>query len=117
MIENDYGKIILVSSGAAITPAPKATDYSASKAAIVGFANALHLELLLARKRGVKITTVCPGRVEDTDMGRLQLFPWPNIGTGLRSKDVAKEIADAAANGTFLLLIQKGLRTKAIKKW
>ena len=117
MLENDYGRIVLVSSGAAITPPPKATDYSASKAAIVNFAYALHLELLIAKKRGVKITTVCPGRVEDTDMGKIQLFPWPNAHTGLRSKDVAKKIVNAVSDGTFLLMVGNGQRTKAIVKW
>ena len=117
MLENDYGKIVLLSSGAAITPPPKTTDYSASKAAVLAFAYALHLELLLAKKRGVKITAVCPGQVEDTEIGQAQLFPWPNVATGLHSKDVAKKIVDAATKGTFLLMIQKGLRTKAFKKW
>ena len=75
------------------------------------------MELLLAKKRGVKITAVCPQRMEDTEMGRVQLFPWTNPSTGLRSKDVAKKIADAVADGTFLLTIQKGLRMQAIQKW
>lgn len=117
MLENDYGKIVLVSSSAAISPVPKATDYCASKAAILGFAYALHLELLLSNKRGVTITTVCPGRMDNTGMGAIQLFPWPSVNTGLCPKDVAKSVAVAAANGTFILMIEKGLRTDYIKKW
>ncbi len=59
MIERGHGHIVTVSSAAAISPAPRLTDYAASKWAAFGFDESLRLEF----KRfnlPIKTTVVCP---------------------------------------------------------
>lgn len=61
MIENGGGQIIFVGSMAGKVPTPMTTAYSASKAAIIGYADALRLELWDA---DIHVTTVNPGPVK-----------------------------------------------------
>ena len=59
MIERGHGHIVTVSSAAAISPAPRLSDYAATKWAAFGFDESLRLEF----KRydlPVKTTVVCP---------------------------------------------------------
>jgi uncharacterized protein len=59
MIERGYGRIINVSSLAALVPAPAGhTLYAASKALVVKFSEALAGEVL---RHGVHVTAICPG--------------------------------------------------------
>lgn len=58
MIESGRGQIFNIASVAGKIATPKSTMYSATKFAIVGFSNALRLEL---RPLGVQVTTVNPG--------------------------------------------------------
>ncbi|MGE3443532.1 MAG: SDR family oxidoreductase [Acidimicrobiia bacterium] len=59
MIERKRGHIVNVSSAAAISAPPRLTDYAASKWALVGFDEALRLELRRGRRK-VRTTIVCP---------------------------------------------------------
>lgn len=61
MIEKGKGQIILVGSMAGKVPTPMTTAYSASKAAIIGYADALRLEL---QEVNISVTTVNPGPVK-----------------------------------------------------
>lgn len=54
-------KIIQLSSGAAFVPQAEFAVYAASKSYVYSFSRALRKEL---RKRGVSVTTVCPGPVD-----------------------------------------------------
>lgn len=63
MAENKSGHIINVASIAGKVATPKTAVYSASKFAVIGFSNALRLEL---RPLNIQVTTVNPGPV-DTD--------------------------------------------------
>ena len=60
MIEAGYGGIINVSSMAGFQPVPFAALYSATKSFLTTFSMALREEL---RPSGVKVVTVCPGRL------------------------------------------------------
>ncbi|MEP6741764.1 MAG: SDR family oxidoreductase [bacterium] len=60
MIESGRGGIINVSSMAGFQPVPYAALYSASKSFLTTFSMALREEL---RPSGVKVVTVCPGRL------------------------------------------------------
>lgn len=61
MIEAGHGGIINVSSLAGFQPVPYAALYSATKSFLTTFSMALREEL---RPSGVKVVTVCPGRLQ-----------------------------------------------------
>ncbi|RSU07981.1 short-chain dehydrogenase [Vagococcus entomophilus] len=61
MGERRAGHIINVASQAGKMATPKSTVYSATKFAVIGFSNALRLEL---KPLGVQVTTVNPGPIE-----------------------------------------------------
>jgi 3-oxoacyl-[acyl-carrier protein] reductase len=64
MLERGSGVIINLSSGAGQSGFPGLASYCASKFAVVGFTEALDLEV---RDKGVRVYALCPGRVA-TDM-------------------------------------------------
>jgi 3-oxoacyl-[acyl-carrier protein] reductase len=64
MMKQKYGKIINITSIAGITGNPGQTNYSASKAGIIGFTKALAKEM---GKRNICVNAVAPGMIE-TDM-------------------------------------------------
>jgi all-trans-retinol dehydrogenase (NAD+) len=59
MIERDEGHVVTISSAAGIIGVTGLADYSASKFAAFGFAEALRMELRKARSK-VRTTIVCP---------------------------------------------------------
>ena len=61
MKENGYGRILNVGSTGSFIPSPTDAVYSATKAYIMSFSNALCGEL---GKAGIKVTTLCPGATE-----------------------------------------------------
>jgi 3-oxoacyl-[acyl-carrier protein] reductase len=64
MLRARWGRIVLVSSAAALRGNPGQAAYSASKAAVVGMARSLAREY---GGRGITVNVVCPGFIE-TDM-------------------------------------------------
>lgn len=63
MAEQGHGHIINIASMAGLIASAKSTIYSATKFAVIGFSNALRLELADAK---VYVTTVNPGPIETT---------------------------------------------------
>jgi uncharacterized protein len=61
MVERGRGAILNVGSTAGMQPMPYSAGYSAAKAYILTFSEALHQEL---RDRGVTVTVLAPGPVE-----------------------------------------------------
>lgn len=60
MLENGYGKIVNISSVAAIYGIPHMVDYSMTKGAIIGFTKALAREV---SPYGVNVNSVSPGNI------------------------------------------------------
>ncbi len=61
MVKRARGAILNVASTAAMQPMPYSAGYSAAKAYVLTFSEALHQELI---GRGVTVTALCPGPVE-----------------------------------------------------
>jgi hypothetical protein len=59
-LERHHGGLLNVASVAAFMPAPGMAVYFASKAYVLQFTEALHIELA---PKGVRVTTLCPGPV------------------------------------------------------
>jgi uncharacterized protein len=75
MVERGRGGILNVASTAGMQPLPYSAGYSAAKAYVLTFSEAIHQEL---RSRGVTVTALCPGPVE-TDFW--QIADW-QVATG-----------------------------------
>ena len=63
MMKRNAGHIVNVSSGVAITSAPGLAAYTTSKWAVWGLTDVLRLEVMTAKKTGVKFTSVHPGNI------------------------------------------------------
>ncbi|MBU9724059.1 MULTISPECIES: SDR family NAD(P)-dependent oxidoreductase [Bacillaceae] len=61
MIKNGKGHVIFVASQAGKLATPKSSGYSATKHAVLGFANSLRMELA---DRDIKVSTVNPGPIK-----------------------------------------------------
>lgn len=61
MKKNNYGRIVNVGSTGSFIPSPSDAVYSATKAYIMSFSNALYGEL---KRTDIKITLLCPGATE-----------------------------------------------------
>ncbi|WP_053219321.1 SDR family NAD(P)-dependent oxidoreductase [Virgibacillus senegalensis] len=60
LLQNQYGHIVNIASQAGKIATPKSSVYSASKHAVIGFSNALRLEV---EQKGIWVTTVNPGPI------------------------------------------------------
>jgi short-subunit dehydrogenase len=58
MLDGQSGTIVNIASIGGKVAVPHMLSYTASKFAVVGFSQGLHLEL---RSKGVHVLTVCPG--------------------------------------------------------
>jgi short-subunit dehydrogenase len=102
MIDAGHGGIINVSSMAGFQPVPYAAMYSATKSFLTTFSMALREEL---RPTGVKVVTVCPGRLradpEDTEaQEERQKVP----GGQQRHEDVVDETLKKLDSGGGLVI-------------
>lgn len=91
------GTILNVASVAAFTSMARSSTYSATKAFVVSFTDALSSEL---KGTGVSATSLCPGltRTEFHDRGDYEVDDFPDF-VWQSSDDVARAGLDAAANG------------------
>ena len=100
MIRTRWGRIINISSVAAITGNRGQTNYAAAKAALHGAAKSLSLELA---SRGITVNTVAPGIIE-SDMTEgvfdkdtiARMVPMQRAG---KPEDVASVVAFLASDG------------------
>jgi short-subunit dehydrogenase len=92
MARRGRGTIVLIGSAAAFHPLPFAASYSASKAGLARYAEALRIGVA---KHGVRVTLVSPGFI-DTRAGRATPGPRPFL---LSPEKVAARIARAARRG------------------
>lgn len=113
MVQRRHGRVLLVSSTAAYQPGPSMAVYSATKAFILSFGEAISHEL---RGTGVTVTTLCPGptRTEFTDVantGKSMLFVGP-MANVMTSEEVARQGYRAMIAGKRVHLV--GLTNKLI---
>jgi len=69
LVRTGRGAILNVSSIASLVPVPKLAVYSATKAYVTSFTEALRAEL---RETGVSVTAVCPGPVDTEFFGQAE---------------------------------------------
>ncbi|MBB4689099.1 SDR family NAD(P)-dependent oxidoreductase [Amycolatopsis jiangsuensis] len=89
MVDRGSGRVLVTSSTAATAPGPYQAVYSASKAFLSSFAEAVRGEVA---ERGVAVTTVLPGPVDTEFFERADMTD-TKIGQG--PKDTAETIAEA----------------------
>lgn len=98
MLQRGHGKIMNVASIAAFQPLPRWALYSASKAFLLHFSEALSEEL---RGSGVTATALCPGFTE-TDMLNERQAGWPPPFAVSRAEEVALDGFRACMSGAPL---------------
>ena len=107
MRERNSGQVVLMSSLAAYFPLPASPAYSASKSALLSYAQAMNMAM--ARSK-VRVSVVCPGYV-DTAMSRrlkgAQPFRWsaPRAAAYIR-----RRLESGADNVSFPWLLTLGIR-------
>jgi len=110
MLERGAGHVVMVASLAGLVGAPGMVAYGTTKFALVGFAEALRLEVADA---GIGVTVVCPGfvrtnfakasRYDNRDFRRF--LDQPPSWYGLPAELVATRLADAVASGDPLVVL------------
>lgn len=110
MLARGRGHVVVVASLAGLVGAPGMVAYSTTKFAMVGFAEALRLEL---GGTGVGVTTVCPGYVR-TNLHQATRYDNPGFKAfldappswyGITSEHVAIELADAVEKDRPLVVL------------
>lgn len=89
MIENKYGKIINISSIAALVGLFDRVDYAASKAALIGMAKALAMEV---GKYNICVNCVSPGAIERGGVPMEHMTYMGENGHGGQPKDIADAV-------------------------
>lgn len=92
------GVLAGIGSVAGIRGIPGSGAYSASKAAVINWLEALRVEL---RGSGLRVVTVCPGYI-DTPMTKHNGFTMPFL---LSAEDGAARVARAIASGRSLVVV------------
>ncbi|XP_015789331.1 epidermal retinol dehydrogenase 2 [Tetranychus urticae] len=64
MVAEKQGHIVAIASNSAIFGKTFLTDYSSSKAGVIGFMSALEEELRYEKKDYIKLTTICPAAID-----------------------------------------------------
>ena len=98
MVERGRGAAINVASTAAFQPLPGSSTYSAGKAFVLNFTEALHQEL---KGTGVTVTALCPGpvRTEFVDAAGIERADSAPEFVWMSAEDVAEEAVKAAEAG------------------
>ena len=110
MIDRGRGHIVMVASLAGLVGAPGMVAYSTSKFALVGFAEALRLEV---ERAGVAVTLLCPGFVRTNFASKSRyhnqefrrFLDEPPSWYGLSQERVALRLADAIVSRDPLVVL------------
>lgn len=92
MIKRNEGHIVMIASAAGLLGVPGMAVYSATKHAVVGFAESLRLELRRGGAAAVNITIVCPSFI---DTGMFPNTTPPLFTPWLKPEELAKKIVAA----------------------
>jgi short-subunit dehydrogenase len=95
MLARRKGKVMLVASTAAFQPGPQMAVYSASKAYVLSFGEAIAYEL---QGSGVTVTTLCPGAT-DTEFAHVAKAGLSALYNGLLPVMSASEVARIGYQG------------------
>lgn len=106
MLENNYGYIVSIASVMAFGGAVGLTDYCASKAAAVSFAETLRLELKAANKNGITVTCVCPYHMSTGMFAGVKTM-LPFLLRTLKPEEVAERTLHGVADRQFLVVIPR----------
>lgn len=109
MLHQGKGHIVAISSNLGIIGKSHFTEYSAAKFGVNGLMQALEAELHEMKKRGIRMTTICPaaidtGLVKSIETRFPRIFPLLNTGTA------ARLIVDSILRNDHLLIIPNGYR-------
>ena len=89
MMERNSGHIVNIASASGLLGVPRQTDYCATKFAVVGYSDALRMEMKKFGCRGVKVSCICPSVI---DTGMFAGFTPPMLNPLLKPADVARRI-------------------------
>lgn len=92
MVKRNEGHIIMIASAAGLLGVPGMTAYSATKHAVVGFAESLRLELRRGGAAAVGVTIVCPSFI---DTGMFPNTTPPLFTPWLKPEALAEKIVSA----------------------
>jgi 3-oxoacyl-[acyl-carrier protein] reductase len=108
MMEREHGHVIIIGSTAGRNTFVGGTCYTATKHAVMGFAESLMLEV---RERGVKVTVITPGSVAT------ELFPeGTKTDWMLEPEDVAESVAYAVDTPPWALVHRLEVRPLSPKR-
>ncbi|XP_062605573.1 17-beta-hydroxysteroid dehydrogenase 13-like [Saccostrea cucullata] len=106
MLKDNRGHIVTIASMSAMSGTAYLVDYSSSKYAALGFAEALNEELRTMGKTGVYTTTVCPMFV---DTGLVKQ-PKDRAGRILTPKEVALSTVDGVLTNEEIVYVPKRMK-------
>ncbi len=92
MVKRNEGHIVMIASAAGLLGVPGMTAYSATKHAVVGFAESLRLELRRGGAAAVGVTIVCPSFI---DTGMFPNTTPPLFTPWLKPEALAEKIVSA----------------------
>ncbi|XP_067935511.1 epidermal retinol dehydrogenase 2-like [Watersipora subatra] len=116
MIERDHGHIVSMASSAGLAGMAGLTDYCASKFAVVGLLEALTMELI-AEKRSIRTTTVCPMAVDTPMMNQFKSLVETSEDMPTMKPDyVAQRIVDAIRTNQELLCLPRSCYSLIVLK-
>jgi uncharacterized protein len=117
MVNQKYGRVLNIASTGALIPSPLNAVYSATKAYVVNFSEAIAEEL---RGSGVTVTALCPGstKTEFHQRAGIRDIPLDKFGSmkaeavaeiGYRSMMAGKRVAIPGLNNQMLMLAARFL--------
>lgn len=89
MMANNRGHVVNIASAAGLLAVPRLSDYCATKFAVVGYSEALRMEMKKYGCPGVKVSCICPSVI---DTGMFTGFTPPLLNPLLEPKAVARKI-------------------------
>ena len=113
MLRQHSGHIVNIASLGSKKGHPYDSAYSASKAGLLVWADALRQELADTE---VEISSICPGYIADCGMFADTGIPAPSLAGMSKSQDVARAVVRAIAQNRAEIIVNGGLITENLTK-